>query len=109
MKKSAKATQSSPVETSNDSSQNYTQTAAPVVIAAPYKQQQTAKEAITANVQLLIEQLEQGHSEGLTAYLTAMGRFHRYAFGNILEISKQKSSATRVWPGCMRGTSLAAA
>ena len=29
--------------------------------------QQTAKEAIAANVQALIEQLEQGHSEGLTA------------------------------------------
>ncbi len=46
---------------------------------APHKQQ-TAKEAIAANVQLLIEQLEQGHSEALTAYLTAMGRFHRYSF-----------------------------
>jgi hypothetical protein len=42
--------------------------------------QQTAKEAIAANVQALIEQLEQGHSEGLTAYLTAMGRFHNYSF-----------------------------
>ena len=36
---------------------------------------QTAKEAIAANVKLLIEQLEAGHSEGLTAYLTAMGKF----------------------------------
>jgi hypothetical protein len=52
--------------------------------------QQTAKEAIAANVQALIEQLEQGHSEGLTAYLTAMGRFHNYSFGNILEIARQK-------------------
>jgi hypothetical protein len=92
MKKPAKATQSAPIATSNDSSQTV---AAPVVIAAPYKQQ-TAKEAIAANVQLLIAQLEQGHSEGLTAYLTAMGRFHRYSFGNILEISRQKPSATRV-------------
>ncbi len=41
---------------------------------------QTAKEVIAANVQLLIEQLEAGHSEGLTAYLTAMGRFHTYSF-----------------------------
>jgi hypothetical protein len=95
MKKPAKAIQSAPVATSNDSSQNVNQTTAPVVIAAPYKQQ-TAKEAIAANVQLLIEQLEQGHSEGLTAYLTAMGRFHRYSLGNILEISRQKPSATRV-------------
>ena len=50
------------------------------------QQKQTAKEAIAANVQALIEQLEQGHSEGLTAYLTAMGKFHNYSFGNILDI-----------------------
>jgi hypothetical protein len=60
------------------------------------QQPQTSKEAIAANVQALIEQLEQGHSEGLTAYLMAMGRFHNYSFGNILEIARQKPSATRV-------------
>jgi hypothetical protein len=58
--------------------------------------QQTAKEVIAANVQALIEQLEQGHSEALTAYLTAMGRFHTYSFGNILEIARQRPDATRV-------------
>ena len=58
--------------------------------------QQTAKEVIAANVQALIEQLEQGHSDALTAYLTAMGRFHNYSFGNILEIARQKPDATRV-------------
>src|SRR3979490_2877610 len=42
------------------------------------QEKQTAKEVIAANVQALIEQLEQGHSEALTAYLTAMGRFHNY-------------------------------
>ena len=57
---------------------------------------QTSKEVIAANVQLLIEQLEAGHSEGLTAYLTAMGKFHNYSFGNILEIARQKPDATRV-------------
>jgi hypothetical protein len=41
---------------------------------------QTAKEVIAANVKLLIEQLEAGHSEGLTAYLSAMGKFHSYSF-----------------------------
>ena len=56
---------------------------------------QTAK-VIAANVQLLIEQLEAGHSEGLTAYLTAMGRFHNYSLGNILEIARQRPLATRV-------------
>src|ERR1700751_5200506 len=57
---------------------------------------QTSKEVIAANVKLLIEQLEAGHSEGLTAYLTAMGKFHNYSFGNILEIARQKPDATRV-------------
>jgi hypothetical protein len=52
---------------------------------------QTSKEVIAANVKLLIEQLEAGHSEGLTAYLTAMGRFRNYSLGNILEISRQKA------------------
>ncbi len=55
------------------------------------KQPQTSKEVIAANVKALIEQLEEGHSEGLTAYLTAMGRFHNYSFGNILEIARQKA------------------
>jgi len=60
------------------------------------QQRQTAKEVIAVNVQNLIEQLEQGHSETLTAYLTAMGRFRTYSFGNILEIARQKPDAQRV-------------
>jgi hypothetical protein len=59
-------------------------------------QRQTAKEVIAANVQHLIEQLQQGQSEALTAYLTAMSRFHNYSFGNILEIARQKPDATHV-------------
>ena len=57
---------------------------------------QTTREVIQANVDLLIQQLEAGHSEALTAYLTAMGRFHNYSLGNILEIARQKPDATRV-------------
>jgi hypothetical protein len=57
---------------------------------------QTSREVIQANVDLLIQQLEAGHSEGLTAYLSAMGKFHNYSFGNILEIARQKPDATRV-------------
>ena len=95
MKKPSKATQSATINPSNDRNQNTNQNSAPVVMATPHKQQ-TAKEAIAANVQFLSEQLEQGHSESLTAYLTAMGRFHRYSFGNILEIARQKPQATRV-------------
>jgi len=60
------------------------------------KHPQGMKDTIAANVKALIEQLEEGHSEGLTAYLMAMGRFHNYSFGNILEIARQKPSATRV-------------
>src|SRR6187402_39283 len=57
---------------------------------------QTAKEMIAANVQSLIEQLEAGHSDALTAYLNAMSRFHSYSFGNILEIARQRPTATKV-------------
>src|SRR6185437_7713867 len=59
-------------------------------------QPKTAKEVIAANVKALIEQLEAGHSEALTAYLNAMSRFHNYSLGNILEIARQRPDATRV-------------
>ncbi len=59
-------------------------------------QRQTAQEAIAANVKALIEQLEQGKSETLTAYLSAMARFHRYSFGNILSIAHHRPDATHV-------------
>ena len=67
-----------------------------IATMTPTTKPQTSKEVIAANVQLLIEQLEAGHSEGLTAYLAAMGRFHNYSFSNILEIARQKPDATRV-------------
>ena len=60
------------------------------------QQRQTAKEMIAANVQSLIEQLEAGHSDALTAYLNAMSRFHSYSFGNVLEIARQRPTATKV-------------
>ena len=60
------------------------------------QQRQTAKEMIAANVRSLIEQLEAGHSDALTAYLNAMSRFHSYSFGNVLEIARQRPGATRV-------------
>jgi hypothetical protein len=60
------------------------------------QERQTAKDIIAANVKSLIEQLEAGHSDALTAYLDAMSRFHNYSFGNILEIARQRPSATRV-------------
>lgn len=60
------------------------------------KKPQTKQEIIAANVNLLIEQLEAGHSEALTNYLTAMSRFHHYSFGNVMEIARQMPTATRV-------------
>jgi hypothetical protein len=60
------------------------------------KKPTTKQELIAANIKLLIEQLEAGHSEALTNYLTAMSRFHNYSFGNVLEIARQMPTATRV-------------
>jgi len=53
---------------------------------------QVAEKAITE----LITDLEQGHSESLARYLTAMSRFHRYSWNNVLLISLQRASATHV-------------
>ena len=60
------------------------------------KKPTTKQEIITANIKFLIEQLEAGHSEALTSYLTAISRFHNYSFGNVLEIARQMPAATRV-------------
>jgi hypothetical protein len=60
------------------------------------KKPNTKQELIAANIKLLIEQLEAGHSEALTNYLTAMSRFHNYSFGNVLEIARQMPTAIRV-------------
>src|ERR1700761_3012279 len=56
----------------------------------------TKQELIAANIKLLIEQMDAGHSDALTHYLTAMSRFHTYSFGNVLEIARQMPTATRV-------------
>src|SRR3954463_15056298 len=53
---------------------------------------QRTKEA----VDFLVAALESGHSEVLTAYLSAMAKFHTYSFGNILLIARQKPEATNV-------------
>jgi len=60
------------------------------------KKPNTKQEIVATNIKLLIEQLEAGHSEALTNYLTAMSRFHNYSFGNVLEIARQMPSAKRV-------------
>lgn len=66
------------------------------VTAIDSKKPATKQELIAANIKLLIEQLEAGHSDALTNYLTAMSRFHNYSFGNVLEIARQMPTATRV-------------
>jgi hypothetical protein len=60
------------------------------------RQQTTTQQIIAENVKHLIEQLEQGKSEALTAYLNAMARFHSYSFGNILSIAHHRPDATHV-------------
>jgi len=77
------------------------------------KKPTTKQEIITANIKLLIEQLEAGHSDALTNYLTAMSRFHNYSFGNVLEIARQMPTATRVagfwtWKNLGRGVNAGA-
>ena len=56
----------------------------------------SAQQLVRENVQYLIEQLEAGHSETLTAYLDAMVHFPSYSFGNVLLIARQKPQATNV-------------
>lgn len=56
----------------------------------------SAQQLVRENVQYLIEQLEAGKSEALTAYLNAMVHFPNYSFGNVLLIARQKPDATNV-------------
>jgi len=66
-----------------------------------YQQRTTQKDNPTQQlikqaVDFLLQQLEAGKSETLTAYLAAMARFHSYSFGNILAIARQRPTASRV-------------
>lgn len=56
----------------------------------------TAQQLVRENVQYLIEQLEAGHSEALTAFLNAMAQFRNYSLGNILAIARQRPGARNV-------------
>ena len=51
---------------------------------------------IRENIQQLIEQLEAGHSEALTAYLRAMAVFREYSWLNQMSIARQRPTATKV-------------
>ena len=68
---------------------------------SPYQQRTSQRDnptqlIIKQAVDFLIQQLEAGKSETLTAYLGAMARFHNYSFGNIMAIARQCPTATRV-------------
>jgi len=54
------------------------------------------KEITKKATQQLVAALQQGHSEALTAYLKAIGRFHRYSLHNVLLIALQKPDASYV-------------
>jgi hypothetical protein len=47
-------------------------------------------------VDFLVTALESGHSAVLTVYLSAIGKFHTYSFGNIMLIARQKPEATNI-------------
>jgi N-terminal domain of anti-restriction factor ArdC len=79
-----------------NSQRRETMSSAATTAAIDSKKPTTKQELIASNIKLLIEQLEAGHSEALTDYLTAISRFHNYSFGNVLEIARQMPTATRV-------------
>jgi len=55
-----------------------------------------ARQLTDRALEQLAEALEQGKSECLRRYLRAMGRFHRYSFGNVLLIAIARPEATHV-------------
>lgn len=59
---------------------------------ADEKARTVAEEALNR----LSAELEAGKSEALKSYLAAMGRFHRYSWGNVLLINSQRPDATHV-------------
>lgn len=54
------------------------------------------KDAIQQATDRLAASLREGHSELLRNYLQAVGRFHRYSWGNVLLIASRKPYATYV-------------
>src|SRR5579859_5000396 len=54
------------------------------------------KEITDRATEQLVSALQSGHSQTLTAYLKAIGRFHRYSLHNVLLIASQKPNASYV-------------
>ena len=57
---------------------------------------QQIQETIEKATARLAVALNTGHSEALTAYLKAIGRFHRYSLHNVLLIASQRPNASHV-------------
>jgi len=57
---------------------------------------QLVRKQIDDALEELGKQLEQGASEQIRAYLSAMARFHNYSWGNVILISLQRNDASRV-------------
>ena len=55
-----------------------------------------AKTIADTALEQLTRALEQGKSDTLTAYLSALARFHSYSFGNVMLIVSQKPDATHI-------------
>jgi N-terminal domain of anti-restriction factor ArdC len=65
------------------------------------------KEITDRAAEQLVAALQAGHSEALTVYLKAIGRFHHYSLHNVLLIASQKPNASyvagfRTWKGLGR-------
>ncbi|MGA2498780.1 MAG: ArdC family protein [Tepidisphaeraceae bacterium] len=54
------------------------------------------KQLTDAALQALAAAIDAGHTPTLNCFLSAMARFHRYSFGNIMLIAFQRPDATRV-------------
>jgi len=54
------------------------------------------KKVTNQAIEQLITALNEGRSETLMQYLGAIGRFHRYSFGNVMLIASQKPTAMHV-------------
>src|ERR1700740_195665 len=54
------------------------------------------KEITDHATEQLVSALQSGHSEALTGYLRAIGRFHHYSLHNVLLIASQKPNASYV-------------
>src|SRR5208283_2260729 len=55
-----------------------------------------AKKMAEEALNRLTSELEAGKSEAMQNYLTTMGHFHHYSWNNVLLISSQRPTATRV-------------